>query len=71
MTRKHYLLLAIGCLLPVAGLAAIYLFKIPANTVLWGALLLICPLLHLGMMRFMGHNHSPSTNTHHSHLDGD
>ena len=57
-TRMTWLMV-LGCLLPLAVLAAIYLLNLPMNMILVGALLLLCPLSHLLMMRYMGHNHRP------------
>lgn len=59
MTRKHLILMALGCLLPMAALAAIYLFQMQVSTVLLFGLFLLCPVLHLLMMRdHMGHTSS-------------
>ena len=58
MTKKHLLLMLACCLIPLAGLVAIWASRIPANNVLYFGLILLCPLLHLLMMRGMlGHNH--------------
>lgn len=59
MTRKHYLIMLACCLIPLAALAAIFVFKIPANSVIFVGLILLCPALHLLMMRnMMGHDHA-------------
>ncbi len=63
MNRKHMLILLACCLVPLAALAAIAVFNIPANTVIYFGLLLLCPLMHFAMMRNMGHDHGG----HHDH----
>lgn len=56
MTRKHLMLMAIGCLLPLAALAAIFIFQVQVSRVLLLGLVLLCPAMHLLMMRgHMGH----------------
>jgi hypothetical protein len=69
MSKKHILIMIVCCLLPIVGLGAIYLFKIPVNTVIWGALILLCPLSHLFMMKFMMQEHSAEQPTSHTHHD--
>jgi hypothetical protein len=59
MTRKHLILMALGCLLPITALAAIFLLEIQISTVLLFALFLLCPALHLFLMRDHN-NHAPS-----------
>jgi len=62
MKKSHWILMLLCCLIPLAGIAAIVLFRVPTSNVLYFALVLMCPLLHLVMMRSMGHDHaSPST----------
>ncbi|HET6444268.1 MAG TPA: hypothetical protein VFI27_06770 [candidate division Zixibacteria bacterium] len=63
MTRKHLFLMAIGCTVPIIALAAIFLFQVQVSKVLLLGLFLLCPALHLWMMRgHMGHlEHPPET----------
>lgn len=56
MNRKHALLMVLCCLIPLAAFAAISIFRVPANTVIYVAIALACPAIHLLMMRGMA-NH--------------
>jgi hypothetical protein len=58
---KHLWLMVLGCLAPIATLGAIFLFNISISTTLLAGLILLCPLLHLWMMRGGGHAHDEET----------
>lgn len=60
MKKSHLLLMLLCCLIPLAGIAAIALFRVPASSVLYFGLVLLCPLMHIVMMATMRHKHDPS-----------
>ena len=64
MNKRHIWIMFLCCLLPVLGLAAIFIFNIPVNTVVYFGLILLCPLSHFLMMGKMGHRHDESHNGH-------
>ena len=53
MNPKHILIMLVCCLIPVTAFAAFFIFNVPFNTVLLFALVLMCPLSHLLMMKYM------------------
>ena len=71
MRKNAALWILAGCLALAAGVAAVFAFGVPVNTVLLVGLVLACPLSHLLMMRFgmhghgqpASHQHSPSPNS--------
>ncbi len=52
---NHALLMIICCVVPMALLAAIFVFNVPIGTVGLFLIMLACPLMHVFMMRGMGH----------------
>lgn len=66
MKKSHVWIMLLCCLLPIVGLLAIFVFKIPVNTVVYFGLLLLCPLSHFFMMGDM-HNHTDHQENNHDH----
>ena len=66
MTKKHVLLMALCCLTPVIGYAAMSLLGIRLNAILFTGMVLLCPILHLIVMlstRKYAHDDQPSRAT--------
>ncbi|MFH0941982.1 MAG: hypothetical protein V1823_03035 [Chloroflexota bacterium] len=54
MKKKHLGLMLACCLLPVAAIVAVSVFNVPVGTLGLYALVLLCPIGHLLLMRGMG-----------------
>ena len=67
MKKSHVWIMILCCLVPVAGLLAVYFLNIPVSKVLFYGIVLLCPLSHLLMMKFMGHDHSSTEHSQHQH----
>jgi uncharacterized membrane protein len=65
MKKSHMWLMILCCLIPVVGIVLVSFFKVPLNNVLFYGMILLCPLSHLLMMRFMGHDHSSEQHAEH------
>lgn len=59
MSKKHTILMLLCCFVGMGAAAAIFFFGIPVSRVFTTLLILLCPLSHILMMKFMmkGHNH--------------
>lgn len=57
MPKIHKNLMIICSLIAVGTIAVFFLLRIPVKNGGLGLMLLICPLSHLLMMKFMGHGH--------------
>ena len=69
MNKKHMWLMLACCLIPLAGLVAVYLFKVQVSAVLLVGMIVFCPLSHILMMQFMGHTREKSQPTE-THIHG-
>jgi hypothetical protein len=58
ISTKHATIMLLCCLIPLAALFLISVFDIPLSTLATGAIVLLCPLLHILMMRGMKGHHS-------------
>jgi uncharacterized membrane protein len=68
MKKSHMWVMLLCCLVPVVGILLVSVFNVPLNNVLFYGMILLCPLSHILMMKFMGHDHSaPAQHSEHQH----
>ncbi|WP_219857089.1 DUF2933 domain-containing protein [Candidatus Hakubella thermalkaliphila] len=62
MSNKHLVFMILCCLIPVALFVGLLVFGIPMSSLIFFALILLCPLAHIFLMRGMGHggHHEPA-----------
>lgn len=71
MKKSHLWIMILCCLIPIIGMAAVFLFKVPVSNVVFYGLVLLCPLSHLLMMKYMVHDHSSEEeHAQHQHHTG-
>lgn len=65
MNGKHTLIMVLCCLVPLAAIFAVTVLGVPVGTLGTVAIVLLCPLMHILMMRGMGgHNHQGQASCH-------
>jgi len=57
MNKKHMLIMLACCLIPLIVLGAFFLFHISTSKLVLFGMAMFCPLAHILMMKFMGHDH--------------
>ncbi len=55
-SSKHTMIMALCCLVPLAAIFMVSVLGIPLTSLGTVALVLLCPLMHVLMMRGMGHS---------------
>ena len=65
LSKKHLILMILGCVFPIGIIFILFTIGIPLNKILLFALILICPLSHIFMMKFMM-NHGDDTHITHT-----
>jgi len=66
MNKRLIWILLLCCLLPIIGLVAVFLLKIPINAVVYVGLVVLCPLAHFFMMGNM-QKQADQPAKHHDH----
>jgi hypothetical protein len=66
MKKSHLWIMILCCLIPIVGLAAVFLFRIPLGNVLLVGMVLLCAIDDL-MMKYMGHDSPMNPGRQHHH----
>lgn len=65
MNKKHIILMVLGCVVPIVIIFILFTIGIPLNNLLLFAIILICPLSHIFMMKMMM-NHGNNNHINHT-----
>ena len=55
--NRHLWIMLLCCLIPIAALTALFVLGVSLSTALLVGIFLLCPILHLWVMKSMGHTH--------------
>ncbi len=64
MSKTTSIILAASVVVLAGAAAALFVFKLPLSTVFVGLMVLVCPLSHVFMMKYMGQGHGGGEHDH-------
>jgi ABC-type transport system involved in cytochrome bd biosynthesis fused ATPase/permease subunit len=70
MNKKHMLIMLAFCLIPLVVLGVFFIFHISTSKLVLFGMAMFCPLAHILMMKFMGHDHEKHQ-TSGTHIHGE
>ena len=56
MNRRHFLIMLLGCFVPISVGTVTFLFKIPVNPVMYFGITVFCLLVFFVLMKWMGYD---------------
>ena len=57
MSKKHALIMIACCMIPIVAITLISVFNVPVSSLVTIGLVLLCPISHLLLMKFMMPGH--------------
>ncbi len=61
-SAKHTLIMMLGCLIPLVALGILWIAGVSQNILSFG-IILLCPIMHLIMMRIVKHQNNDTRET--------